>query len=125
MATYRGDGTDWVTLARTVSLGRWRGLGCKDGRSNAVSAAAAAGGPVITAPQLQPREGTSSSHWIIAPLISCLSWPLPLKCESPIWSFIKNFFSRIVEKDFVFTKKKKKEFYKSLPCIPVEKIEKK
>lgn len=52
-----GDGTDWMTLARTVSLGRWRGLGYKDGRSNAVSAAAAAGGPVITAPQLQPREG--------------------------------------------------------------------
>lgn len=46
-----------MTRARTVSLGRWRGLGYKDGRSNAAPAAAAAGGPVITAPQLRPREG--------------------------------------------------------------------
>lgn len=35
---------------------------------------------------------------------------------------LKNFFSGIVEKDFVF---KKKKFYKSLPYILVEKIEKK
>lgn len=57
MATYQGDVTDRMTPMRTVSLGRWQGLSYKDGRSNAVSAAAAAGGPVITAPQLQPREG--------------------------------------------------------------------
>lgn len=36
---------------------------------------------------------------------------------------LKNVFSGIVEKDFVF--KKKKKFYKSLPYILVEKIEKK
>lgn len=52
-----------------------------------------------------PARSTSSSRLIIMPLISCSNWSLPLKYDSTIWSFIKNFFSEIVEKDFVFLKK--------------------
>lgn len=65
-----------------------------------------------------PARSTSSSHLIIMPLISCSNWPLPLKYDSTIWSFIKKLFFWNCWERFCVLKK-------SLQCVLLEKIEKK
>lgn len=65
-----------------------------------------------------PARSTSSSHLIIMPLISCSNWPLPLKYDSTIWSFIKKLFFWNCWERFCVLKK-------SLQYVLLEKIEKK